>query len=369
MATSVEAKKLAEDMARMFKESQGAASSAPEEKKAKGKKKEDPLFNPVTSNTDGMLSYEEIVGEKHPDGKERWYPEGIRHKRDEWPTFMADRIPEDMPWYVPDHRLLPMLLDSMAYDKIPKIYGHPGAGKDTDLEWLCNRLNMPYTREDGKEGIEIFNIVGGMIPDGTGDWVESKGLLWLFVEHGGLYVRSEPDVVPAGVGMLFQSLYEPKRILQIPDHPDPEKSRLRAHRNFRIALTSNTRGTGDNADMYTATTVQDASNLNRIDKFGYKDYMPEDKEVEMLQKSFPDITPRFARKMVLLGNQIRSGWKAGEIELAFSPRQLMEWAETALRDGEPVRGFKECYYNVLNDDERGAVRESWNHVDFGCPLV
>jgi len=330
------------------------------------------LFNPPSKTRKGMVEFKTIVGEAHEDGKKHYWPAAIQHKDTDWPELMRGRIPEKHDRHIPDHAYCEDILDALAFDKVLKAVGDPGSGKDTTIKWLCGILRIPYVREDGSEGKEAQDIVGYATPDTSGGYNEYPALLTLFVKHGGVYVDSEPDVNTPGTNMCKQHLQEDERIFKFQGHPDPEQAQIKAHKDFRLLMTSNTRGTGDDAGMFTATMAQDVSSINRVDIHSTVSYLPPEKEVLLVMKNVDGVTEAFAKKMVQMGVLMRNAWRNGDddacVGIPFSPRQLLAWGEKAVRMGEPVKGFKQCYYNALDDVEKDFARKCWEDVDFGCSL-
>jgi len=43
---------------------------------------------------------------------------------------------------------------------------------------------------------------------------------------------------------------------------------------------------------------------------------------------------------------------------------LLEWSDAALHYQDPVRGFKQCYFDALDDTEKGIVKRFWSDVRF-----
>lgn len=337
-----------------------------EDKEPRSAPKKPSLFKdpaPKKAGKRSVISYKEITGYEHPAG-EFLFPRTILKKADDWDEVMRTYIPETNPNHIPNHDYVLSIIRSIADNKVMMAKGYPGTGKDSTIEWVCSLLKWPVVRVDGAEGKLPGDIVGEVFPDGKGGYVHAEGLLTLFVKYGGVYIDSEPFVNSPAVNMCKQSLLEPKRILNVIGHPDPHKSQIKAVEDFRIFLTTNARGTGDDADKFAATTVQDQSTLNRVDVHCEVDYLDHEQEQTMLMKAFPDMTEELAMKMVKLGNVLRNAWKQGEIEMPFSPRQLFEWADAALKYRDVSRSFKDCYYNSLNEVERGAVKRFWGDVNF-----
>jgi cobaltochelatase CobS len=343
----------------------GAEQKTPEKPKPSPK-----LFNKGSkTDTKGMLELADIIGSSHSNGKKYYWPVDIKKTPEHWDVAIRHTIPVPSTTHVPDYDYCVDILDAIAYNKVLMAKGYPGTGKDSTIEWIAGLLNYPYMREDGMEGIDSGEILGYTVPDGSGGYTEMQTTLWRMAKYGGLYVRSEPFACSASVNMAMQSLLEPQRLYKVPGHPDPTKGNFRASDCFRLFLTTNARGTGDDIDRFAATTVQDQSTLNRVDIHAEVGYLLPEREVAMLQSAYPDMTEVLAKKMVKLAGVLRDAWKQGTIELPFSPRQLLEWGSVSMRHGEVERGFKQCYYNGLNDDEKGEVKRHWLDVDFNAPLT
>lgn len=322
-----------------------------------------PLLTLEEPDTAEMIEFQELYGVKHPDGREHWFPKSVRKEVDDWAEAVQQFIPVPSNTFSPDWSYVLDITEALAYNEVLMARGKPGTGKDSTIEWVCGTLGYPYLREDGMEGIDSTDIIGYCVPDGS-SYTEMRTPLWEFAEHGGVYVRSEPFACSASVNMAVQGLLESARMYKIPGHPDKDKAQFRANPAFRMFLTTNVRGTGDDFDKYSATTVQDSSTLNRVTMFSDVNYQKAEQEIAMVKKAYPDLGDELVKKMVQLGNLIRDGWDKGEIDMAWSARQLLNWSERIIRDRDLVRGFKSCYYTALTDTEKGAVRQMWDSVKF-----
>ena len=147
------------------------------------------------------VSYEDIVGEPHPDGVERLYPKPFN----KWVN--GDSIPEADPQYVPDHRVLPDILSGMTHKRNILIVGETGAGKTKDIREMSARLGTPYCRVNGYEGGEFCDLAGGIhIIKGQTEWVD--GPIMDVVRNGGTLTIDEWSKFPAGTLMGLQWLGE-----------------------------------------------------------------------------------------------------------------------------------------------------------------
>lgn len=348
-----------------------AGKNEPKAKPAKKAKPKDPLFKKHGKAKGNLVELWELMKDHVPedyefpsDMKDKYYYDAsiVKDKKD-WDAEIQAYIPDNF-FHVPDPHYSNIILTAIENDEIIKAVGDPGAGKDTEIKWWCSILNWPYVRRDGAEGKEPSDELGYPVPDGKGGMKFADGILTKFVRHGGIYVHSEPDVNPASVNMALQSLKEPERILNLMGHPDANQAQIRSVPNFRYFETSNVRGTGDGVDRYSATTTQDQSSLNRVSYFCHKTYLAPEQEILMVKSQYPELTDRFIKKMVQLANTLRVAWREDSIELPYSPRNLLKWADRCVKYGEPVEGFKMTYYNALNEEEKGAVKRMWKDVDF-----
>jgi len=299
---------------------------------------------PVPKNT---ITYEQIVGEPHPDGVVRNYPAFLGA----W-DYPED-VPEPNPKWVRDHKTLPILVAAVMYRKNALAVGEAGSGKTTDVREVAARVGIPYYRVNGVGGSEPSDFVGGsQLSDGENGsvtkWVD--GVMVRPCLHGGLLHVDESSKNSPITNQIFQSVAEAKstRCLFRYGHEDETQIRVPIHNEFMMVATDNVRGTGDNQDRYTATEVQDVSFLNRFCYKYRKDYMEPSAEVYMLTQNYPWVTTTLAELMVKFGNLIREGVRNGAIELVFSMRELEYWADGILEfEGDIMSALENTYGSLL----------------------
>jgi MoxR-like ATPase len=304
---------------------------------------------PVLKNT---ISYEEIVGEAHPDGLVREYP--VPFSDWEFPEF----IPTPDPLWVPDHDTLPNLLGCIMYGHNGIVVGEPGTGKTKDVREVCARIKMPYHRFNGMEGLEPADLLGqNQLINGQTIFVD--GALMPAVRGGGVQAIDEPFKIPAGTLMACQWLAESdkaERSVMLYGHEDTSKIRVQAHPEFRMVLCDNCRGTGDNMDMYAATNVQDQSFINRMDFKMRKTYMSPPTEQRAIMTAYPWILPPLAKKMTAFAAIMREAWNQGAVEMPFSFRELQAWSlAIAEFNGMIVPALNVVFGNILEDGEEKEI--------------
>lgn len=278
-------------------------------------------------------------------------------KREDWDEAAQDAIPSVDPHYKWQHKVLyPSIL--ALKNKLKALYvGPTGSGKTTFHENLAGMFNQPFYRLGGRGDMESDVILGRQdMQEGSMDF-----LLGEFPKRyvAGWYILlDEPWKLPANINMAFQRVFERGGVLQIDEargslkdkqfHPAP---------TTHLMLADNVVGTGDGADRYSATMIQDGSTINRMDMVLKVDYLEPKDEVEMLMNRFNAFLPEhIATKAVQVANLVRNGVEEGEISVTMSPRNLIAWMEMA----QKVRSYEEAFTWVMSqryadDKERGAV--------------
>jgi len=318
------------------------------------------LFNTHSAVADDRVEYADIIGESHPSGQKYYF---TVHKQEDWPEEMRPLIPAADDNHVFDHDYALSILMGIQYDKTAFAYGPAGSGKSVTPEQICARINYPFMFISGMGGTEPSDYIGSpWVTDGNMEWKD--GIASFAVRNGAYLLYDEPFKSSAQTNMCFQSLMDTRKQLKLYGHPDPLEGSLTAHPKFRMLLADNVRGTGDQMDKYCAE-VQDQSTLNRTAYKVQVNYLPAEREVQILKKKFPQATDRLCGKVVQLANLLRKGWDKGEIELPFSVRDTQQLVETAMIHNSVARAFTQTYYGAVKDeDERKCINDHWTIVGF-----
>ena len=287
-------------------------------------------------------------------------------KREDWSEADQEAIPNLDEFYKWQHDVLyPSILALQSGMKTLYV-GPTGSGKTTFHENLAAMFNQPFYPLGGRGDMESDTILGRQdMQNGSMDF-----LLGEFTKKyvAGYYILlDEIWKLPANINMTFQRVFERGGLLQIDEargelgdkqfHPTP---------TTRLVLADNVVGTGDGADRYSATMVQDGSTINRMDLVLKVDYLEPSDEVDMLMARFTDMLPEhIARRAVQVANLVRQGCNEGEVSVTMSPRNLIAWMEMAKK----VRSYEESFKWVMlqryaDEKERGAV-EGFYFTAFG----
>jgi len=244
------------------------------------------------------------------------YPTGT------WDESQSKDIPEVLLSYYWDANVLEAIILADKLDEKILLTGLPGTGKTTAIKQYAAHIQQPYMRFNGKDGIDQSSFLGY-------PWATSKGMEWKDgllpqgMKNGYLVCIDEVFKIPAGIQMAMQNLYEKEGTLLLDDKPGEYHEKLVVPVNsFKLMLTDNVKGTGDDFEKFASTQMQDTSTLDRFGITIEQHYLSQRHEVDMLYTMFPDQKKQDIADLVKLANLVRSGYKQGEISLTLSPRGL-----------------------------------------------
>jgi MoxR-like ATPase len=253
---------------------------------------------------------------------------GVDHKItsysiDSWDKDLLHDIPEVNIFYHWDANMLEAIHLAYSLNEKILITGLPGTGKTTAIQQYGAHIQQPYMRFNGKDGIEQSSFLG--YPWATEDGMVWKdGILPIGLKLGYLVCLDEVFKIPAGIQMAMQNLYEKDGVLMLDDKPGEYHEKLVIPADtFRLMLTDNVRGTGDDFEKFGSTQIQDSSTLDRFGITYELGYMPQEQEEDMLRRMFPKSDVLDINRLVKFAGLIRTGYKTSELALTLSPRGLI----------------------------------------------
>jgi MoxR-like ATPase len=293
----------------------------------------------------------------------------IIYSLENWPESEREFIPALDHNYVWQHQVTYPAVRALVNDLKVLVVGPTGSGKTDMYKNIAAICNQPYLRIGGRGDMETDTIFGKMVilPDGSMQY--SMADFPRAFRDGWLIALDEPWKLPANITMAWQRVFERGGILQLDDMTGELKDKqIKAHKRTRMVLCDNVVGTGDGADRYAATMIQDSSTLNRIDLVLELNYLNPDAEVAMLMNRFNFIPEDKAKKSVQLANLIRDAYRKYQVSVTMSPRNLMAWLEIAYDIRSYPQAFKWVMLERYADiSEKEAVKGFWATV-FGKPL-
>lgn len=232
------------------------------------------------------------------------------------------------------------------------LYGHAGTGKTCCVKNVCAVTRRPLLRVQHTVNTEETNITGNWTVKGK-ETVFELGPLPLAMKYGWVYLADEYDFALPSVLAVYQPVLEGEPL--VIKEADAENRIIRPHPNFRFVATGNTNGSGDESGLYQGTSIQNAANYDRFNMVIEVDYMPKDKEVDVLMKQ-ADISKSDAAKLVDFANRIRDEYNSSKLSSPISPRALISIARIGFLKGSYQKGIDLAFANKLSQVDKGVVR-------------
>jgi cobaltochelatase CobS len=281
-----------------------------------------------------------------------------------------EHVPDLDPDYVFDHDTTIAILAGFAHNRRVLIAGYHGTGKSTHVEQVAARLNWPCVRVNLDSHISRIDLVGkdaivlkdGLqvteFRDGILPWALQRNIALCFDE----YDAGRPDVM-----FVIQRVLEISGKLTLLD----QNKVIRPHPAFRLFATANTVGLGDTTGLYHGTQQINQGQMDRWSIVTTLNYLPHDKEVEIVLSKSPKYRTTEGRetvsKMVRVADLTRSAFVNGDLSTVMSPRTVITWADNAEIFGDIGFAFRVTFLNKCDELERPLVAEFFQR-SFGREL-
>lgn len=316
---------------------------------------------PKESAPDGFFYLSDMTDGRLPrSGKDHLFP---RYPEDHWkPEFRHD-IPEVDPFYFWDADVAEGLWLAYVMNEKCMLHGFPGTGKTTAVHQLAAWVRQPYAKFGGKGGIEPASFLGQLqaiariqeLKDGTEvmaqEMVWKDGLMPPAVREGYLTTIDEFCKIGPDVQMAMQSLYEKGGHLMLDDKPGTiSEKRIDPHPEFRMMVTDNTLGLGDNLHLFASSEMQDTSTLDRFTVVIPVDYMQKSEECALLSRKYPKVNGSDVFKIVTFANMVRESYKVTDLPVTLSQRGLSAMCDIMERGLSLETAVQFTFINKLAED-------------------
>ena len=208
--------------------------------------------------------------------------------------------------------------------------GPTGCGKTSGIKQISARLNYPVFEVTGHGRLELADLLGHLtVRQGTMEF--EYGPLSLAMRYGGLLLFNELDLASPDIAAGLNTILDGSPLCLAENGGEL----IAPHPMFRFAATGNTNGSGDASGLYSGTLRQ---NLAFLDRFTICEvgYPSEETEIALLTRKFPDLPSSLCSTMVAYAGEIRKLFIGGDgvtqqIEVTFSTRSLIRWADLTIR--------------------------------------
>jgi cobaltochelatase CobS len=239
------------------------------------------------------------------------------------------------------------------------VYGDTGCGKTTHLEQVCAVLNHGIVRVNPHDGITREMFLGGMklINNET---IFVEGALPIAMRNGYVFLVDEISFLPPNLTAILNPIGEKGGKLYIPETSEW----ITPQPGFCIFATDNTGGKGDRTGNYTGTEVQNTATLDRFAFCLKMDYLPQDKEEEMLTKRFPNLQDTDEiQKMLTFAREIRSAFSRGELSITLSTRKLIKFFDQRSNNFTIEEALSNTILSWLDEDDETLVKTMIDRLD------
>ncbi len=288
------------------------------------------------------------------------------------PAFSAPNayVPDLDTSYRFDRETTLAILAGFAFNRRVMVQGYHGTGKSTHIEQVAARLNWPCIRVNLDSHISRIDLVGKdaiVLKDGKQVTEFREGILPWALQRPVALVFDEYDAGRPDVMFVIQRVLEISGKLTLLD----QNRVIRPHDSFRLFSTTNTIGLGDTTGLYHGTQQINQGQMDRWSIVTTLNYLPHDKEVEIVQAKSPAYQGADGKKkiaaMVRVADLTRSAFINGDISTVMSPRTVITWAENAQIFGDVGFAFRTTFLNKCDELERATVAEFYQRC-FGEEL-
>lgn len=259
-----------------------------------------------------------------------------------------------------DHDTTLAILAGFAHNRRVMVQGYHGTGKSTHIEQVAARLNWPCIRVNLDSHISRIDLIGKdaiVLKDGLQVTEYREGILPWALQHACALVFDEYDAGRPDVMFVIQRVLEVEGKLTLLD----QNRVIHPHPAFRLFATTNTVGLGDTTGLYHGTQQINQGQMDRWNIVATLNYLPEEKEVEIVAAKVPSFATEEGRKKVLamvrLADLTRRSFMNGDISTVMSPRTVITWAENAEIFGDIATAFRLSFLNKCDEAERAAIAE------------
>lgn len=287
-----------------------------------------------------------------------------------FPANLLPYIPVESDYHAPDQLIYDAAL-AFAAGSVTHVVGWPGTGKSNGLPvFLAQRLGLPLLRLGlNKKGMMFDDLIGREAIKQTVDGPVTghrDGVLLHWVDQPCIILADEFSRANAEISNGLMSFMERNGSLIVENRETPV---IKRHEHCWIVASDNVKGLGDGVGKFVGTDVVDNAVLDRFEVTLEVDYLPEEKQVALVNKWFPKFPEAEAKKLVKFGMLIQQGYKKDTLPLSFSPRALKECARYAALHHSMAIAIKKVVAAKFADEADVQAVKEFYRTAFGKQLA
>lgn len=217
------------------------------------------------------------------------------------------------------------------------ITGPTGSGKTSGVEQVLAKLYWPLQAITANGRLEFSDLVGQFKLSKT-EKDQPPEMKWVYgplpraMKFGHVLLINEVDYMdPAEISGLNDVLEG--RPLVIAEN---EGEVIKPHPMFRIVVSANSNGRGDESGLHAGVQQQNIAFMDRF-RMSRVGYLDEETERTLVKNKVPDLPERLIERLVSVANAVRkqflgeSGTGAdGQLATTMSTRTVVRWAKLAV---------------------------------------
>lgn len=248
-------------------------------------------------------------------------------------------IPTCDPHHYFDRDVLRRVINFLNHPDGDALYltGPTGSGKTSGIAQILTRLYWPMQSITAHGRMEFQDLVGhhslvARLPGEEPTMTFVDGPLTKAMKEGHVLLINEVDLMDPSELSGLNDVLEGRPLVIAENGGEV----VRPHPMFRVVVTGNSAGGGDETGAYLGVRQQNIAAMDRY-RVVTVDYLPADVEEELVKSKVPEINQVLVPKMVDMANQLRKLFTGdsetgagGELSFPMSTRVLIRWARQSI---------------------------------------
>jgi cobaltochelatase CobS len=278
---------------------------------------------------------------------------------------------QEVPDTVPYEFRKEVLRDILAYLNQPRgdamwLTGPTGSGKTSSVEQIAARLNWPVQEVTCTETTQASDLVGMYMlkseqPDQAPSMSWQDGPLTKAMRSGHIFLINEVDLMnPGELSGLNEVLSgKPLTIAQ------RGGEKVVPHPMFRVFVTGNSNGAGDDTGVYSGVVIQNIAAMDRY-RLTEVDYALPEVEARIIKMAVPEFEETLVEPLIRVANEVRNVFKGNDprctLSITFSTRTVIRWAGLAVDFREAPNALKYALERALLLRAKPEEKEAINQI-------